>query len=67
MEYLKVKIWNLVEERYELNEDGELALFQTEEAAKQALREEGYKEEYIDNAVEYHPHYKIDTDGYEFL
>jgi hypothetical protein len=51
-----IKIWDVVKEEYWLDEDGEPFLYDNETAARNALFTEGYKQEYAETGVEYHPH-----------
>ena len=60
-----IKIFDLVTEKYWRNEEGDLFVYSDEEQAKEAMRKEGYKEEYIETGVEYHPHTPIDKTGYD--
>jgi hypothetical protein len=63
-----VKIFDLVSEKYWVtSEDGELFLYNNEEEAREILRKEGYKEEYINTGIEFHLHTPIDKTGYELL
>lgn len=66
MSRLVYKIWDVIDEKYLTDQDeGELILYPTEEECKEMLRKEGWKESVIENGFEYHPHYILDTDGYE--
>jgi hypothetical protein len=60
-----VKLWDVITETYWTDDDGKLYLYNSEEEAKQVLREEGYKESFIQTAVEYVPHGIIDKSGYD--
>lgn len=60
-----VKIWDVIEERYWDNEDGEALTFENEIAAKNMMYTEGYKQEYMETGVEFHPHTTIDKSGYD--
>lgn len=60
-----VKIWGVVEERYWVNEDGDVAWWKSEYDARRACKEEGFKDEYIDYGIEFHPYYNLDTTGYD--
>lgn len=66
MSRLMIKIWSVVDEEYLHDEqDGLLILYPTEGECKEMLRKEGFREDVIELAYEYHPHYAIDEDGYE--
>lgn len=62
---MMVKIWDVVTEKYWRDEDGQLYLYDNEDEAKEVMREEGYKEVYIETGVEFHPHIVIDKTGYD--
>lgn len=59
-----VKIWDCVEEKYWDGEDGDL-VFENEIAAKNMMYTEGYKIEYMETGVEFHPYTPIDKSGYD--
>lgn len=61
-----VKIWDVVQEKYWEDEDGEHLIFADEIAAKNMMFTEGYKREYMETGVEFHEHTPIDKSGYDF-
>jgi len=60
-----IKIWDLITEKYWRDEDGQLYLYKDENEAIEILSEEGYKKEYIETGIEFHPHGIIDKTGYD--
>lgn len=59
-----VKIWDVIEGKYWDNDDGDL-IFENEIAAKNMMYTEGYKQEYMETGVEFHPYTPIDKSGYD--
>lgn len=62
-----VKIWDVVKEQYWQDDDGEDLTFDSETAARNMMFTEGYKREYMETGVEFHPFTPIDQSGYELL
>lgn len=60
-----VKIWDIIDQKYWDNDDGEDLIFLDETAAKNMMYTEGYKREYVETAVEFHPYTPIDKTGYD--
>jgi hypothetical protein len=61
-----IKIWDLVKEEYWQGEDCEDLVFDNETAARNMMYTEGYKLEYVETGIEFHPFTPIDKSGYEF-
>lgn len=62
---MMIKIWDVVTEKYWRDDEGELYLYDDEDHAKKEMRDEGYKEAYIETGVEFHLHGAIDKTGYD--
>jgi hypothetical protein len=60
-----VNVWDVVKEEYWQNDDGEDLTFANEVAAKNMMYTEGYKQEYMETGVEFHPFTPIDKTGYD--
>lgn len=62
----KIKIWDIEYSRYVKDEDGQLALFDTVEEAKQWLNNpDELNKDYLETNFEYHDHFKMDETGYD--
>lgn len=62
-----VKIWDVKEQKYWDNDDGEDLTFTDETTAKNMMYTEGYTFEYMTTGVEFHPFNTIlnDKSGYD--
>lgn len=63
-----VRIWDVKEQKYWDDEDGEPLTFQDETAARNMMYTEGYTYEYMTTGIEFHPFNTIlkDNSGYDF-
>ena len=64
----QVKIWDIKEQKYWDNEDGQELVFKDEIAAKNMMYTEGYTREYMETGVEFHPYNTLlnDKTGYDY-
>lgn len=60
-----IKIWDKIKEQYWQDEDGNDLIFKDEVNAKNMMYVEGYKKEYMETGVEFHPYTPIDKTGYD--
>lgn len=62
-----VKIWDIKEQKYWDNDDGEYLTFPNETTAKNMMYIEGYTYEYMTTGVEFHHYNPVvdDKDGYD--
>lgn len=55
-----IKIWDIADEKFWRNSEGEILLYENEIAAKNAMFTDGYKKEFVDTGVEFVDHVIIE-------